>query len=518
MAINQGEQTGYWQIDDGQAKRGLIEAVKGAYSVHVCPAEKHSVVVYDSFPWQLWYSGYVLYREEDRLVLREFSEDTFGRVLAEAEIQGEAPWFYRQLPDSLKELLKSHLRLRALLEKIRYIRTETVYEIKNEDQKTVSRIVISEYKRNSRGKIFLRTAISLPVRGYQKDLSALHKLLGSLGLKRSDSSPLYACFEACNCRPESYSSKPVYNLRGSQITHEAILESVTESVKMARKCEFGIMQDLDTEFLHDYRVCLRSIRAILARIKGVFSPEIQSQLAKEFSDLGSKTNRLRDLDVYLLKESRYKEMVPENLSEALGDMFDDYRSQRIHELNKIRRYFRSRTYAEQVKRIESLIESAHSEVHTGIGQKPVYDVACRRIKKQYRKVLGMGRELHHRTSDDAIHRLRLECKKLRYLLEYFAPLYDEEMLAILVSSMKELQDTLGIFNDLSVQQGSLQQYYASSNSGNPLLGVAIGVLIGSMYRGQKKMRRKVVSIFDAFDSPRTHKRFRKLMLSQVEGI
>lgn len=515
MTMDRRQQASHWRIEDARTRINLVDAVKGAYKVHMCPTRKQSVVYYDSFPWQLWFSGNVLYREGDRLCLRVVSKKAFGQVLAETDIQGETPCFYWDFPENMRALLKPQLKLRALIEKASYIRSETVYEIKNDDQKTVSRLVIRQYRHSERGKIFLIMATAQPVRGYQKDFSILNKLLDKQGLKRSVSSPLHTSFKIFNSWPQSYSPKPLYHPHGAQTTQEEILESVLESWENARMCEFGIVKDLDIEFLHDYRVCLRSIRAILRRIKGALSPVIQTQLAELFADLGTRTNRLRDLDVYLLKESRYKAMVPRHLSETFEDMFSDYRNQRESELKKLTRYFGSKAYANQAKRIESLIERGRAEKPTEIGLQPINEVAYMRLKKQYRKVIRLGRELHHGTADSAIHQLRLECKKLRYLLEYFSPMFERKAHAKMVRSMKELQDTLGIFNDLSVQQGSLQEYYASSNSGNPLLGVAIGVLIGSMHRDQKKMRKKVVKMFDVFDSRKMHRQFREMMRSQA---
>ena len=59
--------------------------------------------------------------------------------------------------------------------------------------------------------------------------------------------------------------------------------------------------------------------------------------------------------------------------------------------------------------------------------------------------------------DSDVHQLRIECKKLRYLLEYFTPLYvpNQGHLGIQhranVKQLKQLQDRLGAFNDTSNQ-------------------------------------------------------------------
>ncbi len=61
------------------------------------------------------------------------------------------------------------------------------------------------------------------------------------------------------------------------------------------------------------------------------------------------------------------------------------------------------------------------------------------------------------TEDEVVHQLRINCKKLRYLMEFFAPLFPENEIKTLIKALKLLQDNLGNFNDYSVQQIFLRQ-------------------------------------------------------------
>ena len=73
-------------------------------------------------------------------------------------------------------------------------------------------------------------------------------------------------------------------------------------------------------------------------------------------------------------------------------------------------------------------------------------------------MLNRGSAIHDDTPAEALHALRLQCKKLRYLLDLFAGLYDPDAIAGLLRYLKKLQDNLGDFNDCEVQQDTLQSF------------------------------------------------------------
>ena len=77
-----------------------------------------------------------------------------------------------------------------------------------------------------------------------------------------------------------------------------------------RQNEAGIRADWDTEFLHDFRVAIRRTRSALSQIKGVLPVDAVEHFKDAFRELGRSTNRLRDLDVYLLEEETYRAMLP----------------------------------------------------------------------------------------------------------------------------------------------------------------------------------------------------------------
>jgi len=64
-----------------------------------------------------------------------------------------------------------------------------------------------------------------------------------------------------------------------------------------------------------------------------------------------------------------------------------------------------------------------------------------------------------------IHQLRINCKKLRYLMEFFTLLLPPAEIKKLIRSLKMLQDNPGNFNDYSVQQQFLEKTLANDIAG-----------------------------------------------------
>ncbi len=87
-----------------------------------------------------------------------------------------------------------------------------------------------------------------------------------------------------------------------------------------RANEEGIKADSDMEFLHDYRTAVRRTRSALSQIPDVFPPETTERYKEAFGLLGEQSNRLRDLDVYLLSEPEYRAMFPEAMRDHIAPL------------------------------------------------------------------------------------------------------------------------------------------------------------------------------------------------------
>src|SRR6185369_7776489 len=90
------------------------------------------------------------------------------------------------------------------------------------------------------------------------------------GAETSGDGPLKVLLQHANCVPQKYTLRPPFGLEMDTLAREAVGRIVRTILEIAMRNVPGILNDLDTEFLHDYRICLRKIRSLLSLVKGVY--------------------------------------------------------------------------------------------------------------------------------------------------------------------------------------------------------------------------------------------------------
>jgi CHAD domain-containing protein len=180
----------------------------------------------------------------------------------------------------------------------------------------------------------------------------------------------------------------------------------------------------------------------------------------------------------------------------------------------VRKVLRSQAYRKEIDRLQKLFADASALPGGPKGEEKSLTFACRLILKRYDKVCKIARSIDAATEDEVVHQLRINCKKLRYLMEFFAPLFPENDIKTLIKGLKLLQDNLGNFNDYSVQQIFLRQVLEEKMVlfGKSKLKVAesVGALTAILHNLQQKERRKILKNFVRFDSPETRATFARL--------
>lgn len=307
-------------------------------------------------------------------------------------------------------------------------------------------------------------------------------------------------------------AKPVVPLGTTQPARQAANEIIRAYLALARQNEDAIISDVDAEFLHNYRVSLRRVRSVLSLFRDVYSPDQTAELKRFFSGAMDATGRLRDLDVKLSSKQQFFSMLPEYLHLGLVELFSNFHEERMIEKQRVARRLRSVTYQSEMTEIEKLFSGSPGPRPGVNAQRGAYEFACTLIWKRYKKVCKVARGITPETPDAAIHKLRIDCKKLRYLMELFGPLFDASEFRKLLKPLKKLQDNLGRFNDCAVQQNALLHMIANKSDSagqvNAQLGMAIGGLTTALAQQQEAERDKVMEKFSSFDSAKSRKRFR----------
>lgn len=231
-----------------------------------------------------------------------------------------------------------------------------------------------------------------------------------------------------------------------------------------------------------------------------------------FSALMAPTGRLRDLDVYLLEQRSFFDLVPSTMHAGLEGMFTLLDERRANEQASLADHFRGERYRKDIKALAKLFGKRHKLAPGPNARRGSYDFACELIWKRYRRIRRIAASLTTETPDDDVHALRIECKKLRYLMEFFAPVFPQDAFRRILKPLKKLQDSLGLFNDCAVQQTALTAFADSLGDEPRKLEIAqsVGALVLVLHRQQAAERERTVAAFAHFNSDRVQRTFRQL--------
>jgi CHAD domain-containing protein len=343
----------------------------------------------------------------------------------------------------------------------------------------------------------------------------VEKLRSAGACEVSADQELAAAAAALGRSPGDYSSKLTFSLEPDQRADEALRAILDHLLATLRANVDGVLADLDTEFLHDLRVAMRRARSALAQLKGVLEENATAALKDELEWLGSVTNPCRDLDVCLLEIDEFRL----HLGKAAGDLDPLQRMlerDRRRALGMVRRALRSARFSRLIDNWEDLASSPpESGKELPNAARPIVDVASERISKAYRRMVKRGSKLGDEPPPEALHRMRIDGKKLRYLLEFFVSLYEPRTVTQLVKELKKLQDILGGFNDVTVQQARLvevaRELMASgeARAGNLL---AMERFAAAMTQRQEEVYQGFAAAFTEFASRRSRRRYDSLFL------
>lgn len=459
----------------------------------------------DSFDWRMHAEGWVLEAIQDDSGVQLLWRDMGGSSIRSSALLERLPRFGADLPPgSAWNRLRAVLEMRALLP----LAARPVH---------LDHFVLrdGEGKQRLRGSRWQSTEADsgVPVqirleaiRGYEKNFrQALKVLKGQLGCHAFTRDPALHAFAAAHLQPGDYVARPVSDFPPVLRTDAACRQILWHLLMVMNRNEVGIRKQIDSEFLHDFRVAVRRSRSLITQVKGIFPRPRERRFRRELAWLGRITGPLRDLDVYLLDFERFRTVVPAGARAGLEDLHAYL--QRRHEmaLRRLLADMRLPRYRRLMSDWKSFLQSPlprRSSLPNA--SRPVKTVADERIHRLYRRAVKEGRAIHGETPAEALHELRKTCKKLRYLMEFFRHLYPAKRIGALIKVLKCLQDNLGEYQDLQVQQESLTRFERDMEWEGILSAEtrnAIDCLVRHLAGRERLVRREFSERFRGFAAP-----------------
>ena len=210
----------------------------------------------------------------------------------------------------------------------------------------------------------------------------------------------------------------------------------------------------DTEGVHQFRVGLRRLRALVGAYNKVVATDFASYLAKELDWLQTQFGAARDWDVFIAESlQRLRMRLPAD--PAVSAMLRAAASLRDEGYGVMRSALDHPRYTELLLRLELALTDgswgAPPEAGGELLDRSIAGFARMVLDKRYRRFRKIGGKRAD-LPEEELHRLRIAGKKLRYVADFFRSLYPKKPTSKFIDALAEVQDQLGSLNDAVVSR------------------------------------------------------------------
>ena len=135
---------------------------------------------------------------------------------------------------------------------------------------------------------------------------------------------------------------------------------------------------------------------------------------------------------------------------------------------------------------------------------PIDKVLANRIDKRYKTIRAEAKKLTKHDDPKTFHKLRISVKKLRYLVDTFAHLFDQKAYTKVAKRLKSFQTRLGRLQDIHIQIRHVANDMKPEDE-------AAKLLLAILESERKKSLKKVFKAIERFNDRSFAKRLNALL-------
>jgi CHAD domain-containing protein/uncharacterized protein YjbK len=522
--------------DEAQVDRLVAHFQSGNLEFHARPTVEITDRYFDTPNWQLLDSGWS-YRwrdESGRLTvgLKSVAGGP-GLVQIRQEVDQDVAAFPdagHHLPDGSVARQLRGIDRNSLRELFTVQNRRRLYDLRIADGSRIElaidqvRITGAEPRRNDEPNCLEFNELELELKdGHEDSLRQLAKMLQhQFELMRSRSSKFARGIKAAGWSPPMMAGDPPEQIPDTASLRDLCQQQLTADDAVSRlacRCLFDAcesmltqestaMEGRDTEGVHQMRVSTRRIRAGLRAFRKHVAPGLEKLWSPEFKWFADVLGNVRDLDVYLCNLEHHLTTIPADDAAALGEYREDLLGRWKNARQDLVDCLAGPRYQHLRNGFAGSLRDGLSGVAEKSGRSKTIRRAARRLfAAQYRNVIRTGRTITPDSANDTLHALRIECKRLRYLFEFFHPIYGKSFNPF-IRKLKKLQNVLGSFQDACVATERTRQFAGevAMRPENRDLLIAIGQMIRIHSVQAADCRDRFRDVWSRFDQKGQRKR------------
>jgi len=260
-----------------------------------------------------------------------------------------------------------------------------------------------------------------------------------------------------------------------------------------------LLEGGDDEDLHQFRIACRRSVVLMGEFRLLYEEESLLEHRRGLKNLINISNTNRDMDVLmseLTKIEREKEI--SRYQEALELLRESVEKILQEEHVSIITYLQSETCTNVLMAWKNYITDTNRTNISIYGRYPIEPLSKYVIFRQFLKIKKHIKLLDPKhDASETLHKLRIEYKKMRYLLESFGYLYEKKEIKKLLKEMKKLQDILGLFHD-SHQQKIIFEGLLETEENERVQVFIKEILLSSLKAYQKKEILEIQKLLNGF--------------------
>ena len=300
------------------------------------------------------------------------------------------------------------------------------------------------------------------------------------------------------------------NLHPTDGVHTALITHLRAQAHALRQHRRGAILDLDPEYVHQLRVACRRAGAALKVLGRRVDRGRADRLRAEVSRLRATLGPLRDLDVFLaaLPADLRRVDAPADAAERILDAF---RARRHLALDTVREALTAGAFDTLVHGLEGFPPDETGE------SPPLSRIAPDLVRKPLRRVTRWGRRDAESLHDDDLHRLRIEFKRLRYVMEILSDLFPRALDRAVRRAVR-FQTALGDANDAVVSEGLLRELVAlraAERTPDAEELFLLGQLVRLQQERRETCRTRFLSLWEDF--PKAARRLRRALPAREDA-
>lgn len=253
-----------------------------------------------------------------------------------------------------------------------------------------------------------------------------------------------------------------------------------------------VLAGSDPEAVHQIRVALRRLRAILSLFRELLPEKARDDLRELAQVVNVPLGAARNADVFCDDVlAAVVRAVPGDRDLAV--LAAAAEREREARWMKARETLRSGSFAGFISAADTMARELGSRgrEEDAVLSGPAWRLAAKSLKRRHKRLRERGRHLRHMSAAER-HKLRIAAKKQRYAAELFAPLFKKSRGQKYAKALARVQGALGEMNDIAGIPAQLEGLLAKEG-GDAALARAAGLVLGYYQAGadarEERLRR-----------------------------